>query len=93
MYEIAFKLRELSQLQHVSPPFLTNAVSYFDLYIRLLKEVNESNGQLSELNKYLTFYESLEDTKKIHSQDVQILPPHEGTDVMTLEVDFSGASG
>lgn len=72
MYEIAFKLRELSQSQDMTMayPFQTNAMSYFDLYIRLLHEVKETNGQYSQLNKYLAFYESLEDSKKIHTQDI-----------------------
>jgi len=40
-------------------------MSYFDLYKRSLSQVKQTNGHISSLNKYLTFYESLEDTKKI----------------------------
>jgi hypothetical protein len=65
-------------------------MSYFDLYKRILDLVKVEGGEDSSLNKYLTFYESLEDAKKIFSHDVSLNKPDEGCDIQTLEVDFGG---
>lgn len=44
----------------------------------------------SALNKYLTFYHSLEEEQKVFSHNVELRLPDEGCQVQTLEVDFSG---
>ena len=43
----------------------------------------------SSLNKYLTFYYSLERQKQIFTQEVEIKVPEEGFDVTSLEIDLS----
>jgi len=92
MLEVAYKLRELTEIKgiDVSYVFQNNMMSYFDLYKRVLNQVKEEGGEGSSLNKYLTFYESLEDSKKIFSHDVAIKNPDDGCDIQTLEVDFGG---
>lgn len=86
MLEVAYKLRELTEIKgiDVSYVFQNNMMSYFDLYKRVLNQVKEEGGEGSSLNKYLTFYESLEDSKKIFSHDVAIKNPDDGCDIQTL---------
>ena len=92
MLEVAYKLRELAEIKgvDVNYAFQNNMMSYFDLYKRVLDQLKEEGGEQSSLNKYLTFYESLEDSKKIYSHDVAIKNPEEGCDIQTLQVDFGG---
>jgi hypothetical protein len=88
MWEVSYRLRVLSQMKGIEVYFKgqNNMMSYFDLYTRALAEVKKENGEHSSLNQYLTFYESLEDPKRIFTQDVAIRAPDEGCDVTTLEV-------
>lgn len=65
-------------------------MSYLDLQQRSLALLSEQGGEHSSLNKYLTFYNSLEAQKKIYSHDVHIKNPDEGCDVHTVEVCFDG---
>ena len=63
-------------------------MSYFDLFERVLNLSREKEEHNSKFNKYLTFYNSLEDQKKIKTQDVAIKNPSEGCQIQTLEVNF-----
>jgi hypothetical protein len=64
-----------------------------DLYKRIISLLETNDIKHSNINKYLTFYNSLDDYKKIYSHDIEIRNPDEGCDVQTLEVDFSGEDG
>jgi len=92
MWEVAFKLKELSELEGIESyfHFNNNMMSHLDLCLRQLRLVQESGGELSSLNKYLTFYQSLEDTKKIKTDELVIASPDAGFDVTTLKIDYSG---
>jgi len=63
-------------------------MSYFDLYERVLNLSREREAQNSSFIKYLTFYNSLEDQKKIYTHEVAIKNPAEGCHIQSLEVDF-----
>lgn len=81
--------------------FSNNLISYMNLYIRILAllEQDDINGDSerlesltlknSSLNKYLTFYYSLERQKQIYTLEIEIKAPEEGFDVTSLEIDLS----
>lgn len=56
-------------------------MSYLDLYRRIISLLETSDIKQSSINKYLTFYNSLEDQKKIYSHDIEIKNPEEGCDI------------
>jgi hypothetical protein len=68
-------------------------MAHFDLYKRQLQLLKENGGELSSLNKYLTFYESLDDQKKIKTNQLVFATPEAGCDVTTVKLDFSGEDG
>jgi hypothetical protein len=60
-------------------------MSYIDLYKRVLGLLTQGDGpqvaqavKNSDLNKYLTFYHSLEEEQKIYSHNVELRLPDEG---------------
>jgi hypothetical protein len=65
-------------------------MSYVDLYKRYYQVVQGEKREESELNKYMTFYNSLEQSLRIQTHDVAIKNPEEGCQVTTVVVDFSG---
>ena len=95
--ELAYKIKELASLKEIDVyyAFQSNLMSFIDLYQRCLELAKDEHhsptrGELSSFNKYLTFYNSLEDQKKIYSHTVAIRNPEEGAAVQTVEVNFDG---
>ena len=94
--ELAYKIKELASLKEIDAyyAFQSNLMSFIDLYQRCLllakDEHQNERGELSSFNKYLTFYNSLEDAKKIYSHTVAIRNPEEGAAVQTVEINFDG---
>jgi len=94
--ELAYKIKELASLKEIDVYYASqsNLMSFIDLYQRCLElakdEHQAERGELSSFNKYLTFYNSLEDQKKIYSHNVAVRNPEEGAAVQTVEINFDG---
>lgn len=85
-------MRELSESQEIDSYFYfqNNLMSYFDLYKRYFALLGDKKSEACKLNKYMTFFNTLEQQNRIQSHDVAIQTPEEGCQVTTVEVDFSG---
>jgi hypothetical protein len=87
LIELAYKLRQLSEFPEMDVyfSFQNNMMSYIDLYQRVLALLNYGDGphyakevKNSALNKYLTFYHSLDEEQKIYSHTIELKVPEDG---------------